>query len=887
MKKRILSLITAVALIITLIPTMMISALAVTINDDEVFLLQSGSGKCTLTSATMMLRRRAIIDGMSDWDSITDSSLGAVAWVSGTGMRYNYTFEGMSVVTKSYSGMSYEEKKAALISMLDNHPEGIEIYDGSLPHAVLLTDYDAENDIFYCADPATAAARIPLSKSWNAKQHGNSQEKVISNISKIWYISNKSGGGPGLVTVTLDANGGSCSESNAYISADGTISSLPTPTREGYSFTGWYTAASGGTKITSSYKFSDDATIYAQWKKLPCITLDANGGSCSVQKVYASADGKVELPTPTLEGFKFLGWYDAKTGGNKISSSTIITGDITVYAQWQDTTIRGTCGTNLSWSLNEDTGILKISGTGEMDDYTSASNLGAPWYKYADSVTKVVVSSGVKTIGSYAFANLKKLTSVEIDSELKKLGDGAFYGCSALSNLDGIDGVKSIGDSCFYGCSSLSVIGVPTDCTSIGSYAYSGTAISSISVPKSVTSIGEGAFSGCTKLSYAELPSGLSTIPSKLFSGCTALKAFIVNDDSSYGGSGTTIKSNAFSGCTALSEIVIYSRADSLRIEKNAFSGCTAISSVNLDCKSLILDGNAFPKGANINYIRISGEYGSVASNAFEGVTTTIVYPKNNTKWEDYKGNNYGGTLTWESYDNHVHEYTVTVVAPTCSEQGYSIYECKESSCGEKFEGSYVRQLGHSFKNGVCTVCGAKNPFRDIDAQGKHVYYTDAILWAYNNGITEGTSATTFAPDDTCTRAQVVTFLWRLAGEPKPSSTKCGFVDVSDGLYYTDAVLWAAENGITAGVDETHFAPNAKVTRAQFVTFLWRYLDRPVAGGYNPFTDVAKSYFAYSAILWAYENGVTSGTSTTTFSPEAQASRAQVVTFLYRMNNIK
>lgn len=180
-----------------------------------------------------------------------------------------------------------------------------------------------------------------------------------------------------------------------------------------------------------------------------------------------------------------------------------------------------------------------------------------------------------------------------------------------------------------------------------------------------------------------------------------------------------------------------------------------------------------------------------------------------------------------------------------------------------------------------------KNPFTDIDAQGKHVYYTDAIIWAAKNNITSGYTATSFLPDGQCTRGQVVTFLWRLAGQPEPTNSESGFADVMDNAYYTKAVTWAAERGITTGVDDTHFAPDATVTRAQFVTFLWRYLDRPVYGTFNPFTDVSSSSVFAPAILWAYENGVTSGTTATTFAPGTTATRAQVVTFLYRTNNLE
>ncbi len=113
---------------------------------------------------------RAIIDGNADWETITESTLGSVAWISGTGMRYNYSYMGMSVDVKSYSGMSAAEKRSALLALLDKHPEGIEIYDGSIPTRCFLTDYDADTDTFYCADPGTAAKRIKLFRRAGTRQ---------------------------------------------------------------------------------------------------------------------------------------------------------------------------------------------------------------------------------------------------------------------------------------------------------------------------------------------------------------------------------------------------------------------------------------------------------------------------------------------------------------------------------------------------------------------------------------------------------------------------------------------------------------------------------------------------------------------------------------------
>lgn len=154
--------------------------------------------------------------------------------------------------------------------------------------------------------------------------------------------------------------------------------------------------------------------------------------------------------------------------------------------------------------------------------------------------------------------------------------------------------------------------------------------------------------------------------------------------------------------------------------------------------------------------------------------------------------------------------------------------------------------------------------------------------WAVNEGITNGTTETTFSPYASCTRAQVVTFLWRAAGCPEPASTVCQFVDVPKGSFYYKAVLWASQEGITTGVTADHFQPGATVTRAQVVTFLWRWDMYPQADKSAGFTDVPKHAFYADAVDWAVEVGVTKGTTAKTFSPNDKCIRAQIVTFLYR-----
>ena len=161
-------------------------------------------------------------------------------------------------------------------------------------------------------------------------------------------------------------------------------------------------------------------------------------------------------------------------------------------------------------------------------------------------------------------------------------------------------------------------------------------------------------------------------------------------------------------------------------------------------------------------------------------------------------------------------------------------------------------------------------------------YYEDAVDWAVENGITKGTDDTHFSPDGICTRAQAVTFLWRAAGSPNPETRTMPFTDVPAGSYYYDAVLWAVENGITKGTSDTTFSPNVTCSRAQIVTFLWRSEKSPAAGTANPFADVKSTAYYADAVLWAVKEDITKGTTSTTFSPDADCTRAQIVTFLWR-----
>ena len=259
----------------------------------------------------------------------------------------------------------------------------------------------------------------------------------------------------------------------------------------------------------------------------------------------------------------------------------------------------------------------------------------------------------------------------------------------------------------------------------------------------------------------------------------------------------------------------------------------------------------------------------------------------------------------------HSETTTVGAVDPTCTETGYT-GDTVCASCGESIStGEVIPALGHIWDEGVVTLeptetaegvktftcmrCGEKrteaipalepshnNPFTDV-TEGRFFY--DPVLWAFYHDpqITDGVTPTTFMPDRICTRAHVVTFLWRANGCPEPASMTNSFKDVPNGKYYTEAVLWASEQGITTGYDDGTFRPDAECTRGQVVTFLWRANgEQAPMSSNNPFVDVSPSAYYDQAVLWARENGITDGRTPTTFGPTDACTRGHVVTFLYR-----
>ena len=276
---------------------------------------------------------------------------------------------------------------------------------------------------------------------------------------------------------------------------------------------------------------------------------------------------------------------------------------------------------------------------------------------------------------------------------------------------------------------------------------------------------------------------------------------------------------------------------------------------------------------------RIPGEE-IVARLTFRGIGAGETSISVVTDWlsADVCGQEERITITLEGEKPHEHDYLPEVTEPTCTEEGYTTYTC---SCGHSYIDDRTAALGHRYSNGVCTVCSETKTasFADVPVGS---FYFDPVQWAVDANVTSGIDGSRFDPDGVCMRGHVVTFLWRTMGSPEPETAINPFDDVKESDYFYKAVLWAYENDITAGIDEHHFAPTDACNRAQVVTFLWRAMKKPASDAESGFADVQPGAFYTEAVAWAVENGITKGIGDGIFGVLQTCNRAQVVTFLYR-----
>ena len=334
-----------------------------------------------------------------------------------------------------------------------------------------------------------------------------------------------------------------------------------------------------------------------------------------------------------------------------------------------------------------------------------------------------------------------------------------------------------------------------------------------------------------------------------------------------------------------------YSSSSTSRGTTVSYSGTVVVNLVREDIKYTVSQGDSvrFDESDFLSYLRSTKGYSSNYTIDYVTFDQSAVSAVNEgSLYTYYNGYNYGGSVktTDKFYYSAAASQNalsdVAFLASRYAKTGETVYIPFTIYARYGTTGTGTRQLTGT----VAIKIGQTMNFIDVKTTD---YFYNSVKWAVGKNITNGTSSTTFSPYKSCTRAEIVTFLWRAAGSPEPTITRNPFRDVNAVTHssYYKAILWASQKGITSGTSATAFSPDQVCTRAQIVTFLYRYAGQPSGYYSNPFKDVGATSEAsyYNAILWAVGKGITTGTSATTFSPYASCNRAEAVTFLYRYTN--
>ena len=553
----------------------------------------------------------------------------------------------------------------------------------------------------------------------------------------------------------------------------------------------------------------------------------------------------------------------------------------------------------------------------------SVTRIGESAFDGCTGLASITVSGGNKTFDSRNNCNgiietatntlISGCKNTDIPDSVTRIGGGAFYGCTGLASITIPDSVTSIGASAFWDCTGLTSITIPDSVTSIGYWAFYGcTGLTSITIPDSVTSIGNGAFDGCTGLASITVSGGnkkfdsrnncngiIETASNTLISGC---KNTDIPD------SVTRIGDRAFWGCTGLTSVTIPDSVTS--IGDSAFRNCTGLTSITIPDSVTSIGDGAFAYCTGLTSVCFMGDAPVVNESSFQTYDEkfhayinipglTLYYIEGKSGWTTPTwGEEEYPTAVWDGVNipqPHTHSYTAVVTAPTCTEKGYTTYTC---ACGDSYKKDFVSALGHDFKDGTCTRCGASDPnYKPVDPTpeatftdvSETAWYKNSVDYAVEHGLMNGTGTNTFEPESTMTRAMLVTVLWRYAGAPKPGANP--FTDVPNGKWYTDAVAWAAENGVVNGVGDGKFEPDGSVTREQMATILYRYaqkvgIDTSKHTELSAFPDANRvSAYARAPMQWIVAEGVIGGSRENGqdwLNPQGNATRAEVATILMR-----
>lgn len=542
---------------------------------------------------------------------------------------------------------------------------------------------------------------------------------------------------------------------------------------------------------------------------------------------------------------------------------------------------------------------LTISGTGAMPDFDFPNGNLAPWWNYEalgmltsfgnfkleGELKKVVIKDGVTNVGNYALFCLPAATQVTLPDSVTRIGR---YGIAMCSKLTGLS--------------------IPKGVTGIGDFGLAGNGLTAVTLPDGLQSLGRGAFDSCASLTNTALPAAITAVPGKCFADCT--KLLNVNYAGTVTAIGdlafesckaltaapipetvTEIGASAFTGCTALTDVTIPAGVST--IPEDCFRGCTALTDIDLPGTVTSVGHNAFTDCAALKDVRCYGaapavEPGNSEAHSFEPTIVTIHYnPAMNWtldadgKWQGYTVSDKGACLHTD------YGTTERTVPATCGEAGRVDTIC--SNCGEVVSTRELPPTGaHVWDNGTvttaptettpgvrtytCTVCGdireeaipatgastctggpscPSYGLRDVAGPGYWAH--EGIDYCVRNRLMSGVGAGAFSPDTACTRAQIVKILYNRSGNQADYSYYyLPFTDVAPGAWYYNAVAWAYCNDVTSGTSATTFTPNAAITRQQLVTFLYRYTVKYAPEFTGNTAPISAFPDAGSVANWAY-----------------------------------
>ena len=624
---------------------------------------------------------------------------------------------------------------------------------------------------------------------------------------------------PTYFTVTFNANGHGTAPAAQTVESGKTATEPTAPTAEGWNFGGWYKEAACANKFDFSTPITADVTLYAKWTQVTyTVSFDANGhGAAPAAQTVAHGATATEPAAPTAEGWSFGGWYKEAACANKFDFSTPITADVTLYAKWTESIVPITYFT-VTFNAN---GHGAAPAAQTVEKGKPAVEPAAPteegwafggWYLESECVNKYDFSTPVTAdLELYAKWTEKPIYDVTFHSE---------------------HGTYSTWMEHVYEGETVAEPAAQTDPNWVFEAWYTDEAFTAKYDFSTPVTANLDLYAKWTEIivpptyytvTFDANGHGASPEPQTVEAGATVEKpAYLVADGWVFGGWYTEPEcTNAYDfSAPVTSSFTLYAKWTEDVIPVTYYT--------------VFFDANGHGEAP-------------IDQSIEEGTTATEPAAPTAEGWI------FGG---WYLEAECVNKYDFSTPV-TANLTLYAKWTEKPAEL--------------------------VNPFTDVHTTD---YFYDPVLWAYYHvpQVTTGTTPTTFSPDKTCTRAQVVTFLWRAKGCPEPTMTESPFSDVQDpSQYYYKAVLWAVENGITSGTSATTFSPGNGCTRAQVVTFLWRTEGKPApAVTENPFSDVPAGEYYTDAVLWAVGKGVTTGTSADKFSPDKTCTRGQIVTFLYR-----